>query len=283
MNEILIKIKEFGIQLIESIESLIKFILNFSFNTKTPKVKSDTCVILGNGPSLNASIEHHLAFIKENEMFCVNMFANSNLFQTLKPQNYLLLDEAFLNPNHKLASIAVQNIVKNTIWPMNLFLTNKFKKSTDFISKIESNKNIRVYYFNYLIFEGFDKLKFWFFSKNLAMPQCQNVLVALIFKSINLGFKNILIFGADHTWHETLRLDENNKLILNDIHFYGSNKIEINDQFETHKSYMAAQFLSLHKAFKGYEVLAKYAKYKGTIIKNASERSYIDVFDKIKL
>ena len=49
------------------------------------------------------------------------------------------------------------------------------------------------------------------------------------------------------------------------------------------ESYMAKQFLSLHKAFKGYEVLARYAKFRGVKVLNASKRSYIDVFEKIKL
>jgi hypothetical protein len=46
---------------------------------------------------------------------------------------------------------------------------------------------------------------------------------------------------------------------------------------------MAAQMLSLHKAFYAYEVLADYANSQNVKVLNASVKSYIDSFEKIRL
>lgn len=240
-------------------------------------------MILGNGPSLNDSLANHLDFIKQSDIFCVNLFAISPFYTQLKPNNYLLLDDAFLDINHERASLAIKHLVADTTWAVNLYVPYKFKKSHYFIENISKNSNLKPFYFNYVIFEGYDWLRFWIYKQELAMPQCQNVLVALLFRCINLGYEQIYLLGADHTWHETLRLNQDNKLILTDTHFYGQKDYDVGSTMPQNKSYLAAQFLSLHKAFKGYEVLARYAKHQKTKIINASERSYVDVFEKIKL
>jgi hypothetical protein len=279
----IINIQRFFEQLFSSILSILKVIFFSKFQRKQPSILSENCVILGNGPSLKDSLEQHLDFIKQADVFCVNLFAISEYYTQLKPNNYLLLDEAFTNPNHERASKALEHLVKDTTWQVQLYIPYKFKKSTHFINNIAKNEFIKPIYFNYVIFEGFDWLRFWAFKNELGMPQSQNVLIASIFRCINLGYAKITILGADHTWHESIRLDENNEIIADDSHFYGNKTYQINQLVSQEESYMARQFLSLHKAFKGYEVLARYAKYRGAKVVNASKRSYIDVFEKIKL
>jgi hypothetical protein len=266
-----------------SIFSILKLIVWSKFRIEQPSIQSDNCVILGNGPSLNDSMENHYDFIIQSDVFCVNLFSTSKFYTRLKPNNYLLLDEAFTNPNHEIANKAIEHLIKDTTWRVNIFVSNKFQKSIYFKESMAKNQLLTIYYFNYVIFEGFDWLNFWIYKRNLGMPQCQNVLVASLYNCINLGYKKIYLLGADHTWHETLRLDDNNEIILQDTHFYGSKNYNVRDMVNEGVSYMAQQFLSLHKAFKGYEVLARYAKYRGAKVVNASKRSYIDVFEKIKL
>ena len=53
------------------------------------------------------------------------------------------------------------------------------------------------------------------------------------------------------------------------------------NRIKTHS--MADQFLSLHKAFRGYEVLREYADYLRVRLLNASSKSYIDALERIKL
>lgn len=263
--------------------AICKVILLSKFKLNNPNVTAKSCVILGNGPSLSDSLQNHLEFIKKHDIFCVNIFAASTYYTQLKPNNYLLLDNAFIDPNHERANKAIIHLIADTTWQLNLFVPFGFKKSKYFTEGISQNPYIKVIYFNYVILDGFDSLKFWFYKNELGMPQSQNVLVASIFRCINLNYKEIYVLGADHTWHETIRLDENNEIIADDSHFYGTKTYEINKLMPKNQSYMARQFLSLHKAFKGYEVLARYAENRGVEVINASKRSYIDVFRKIKL
>jgi hypothetical protein len=279
----ILNIQRFFEQLFDSIFSILKVIVWSKFSVSHPPVKSENCVILGNGPSLKDSMDNHKDFILQSDIFCVNLFAISDYYTQLKPNNYLLLDEAFINPNHERASQAIEHLVKDTTWKINVFIPYKFKKSAYFQDKFSKNQFIQPVYFNYVIFGGFDWLRFWIYKKDWGMPQCQNVLIASVFRCINLGYKKIYLLGADHTWHESIRLDENNEIIADDSHFYGNKTYQINQLVSQEESYMARQFLSLHKAFKGYEVLARYAQYRGTKVLNASKRSYIDVFEKIKL
>jgi hypothetical protein len=272
-------------QFLESVFSIFRVVLWSKFSLKNPhfQANSKNCVILGNGPSLKYSLENHLDFIKQSDIFCVNLFAVSDYYTQLKPSNYLLLDEAFLNPNHERAGRGLNDLIKNTTWEVNLFIPHKFKKSAYFINEIAKNTFLKPIYFNYVIVEGFDWLRFWIYEKGLGMPRSQNVMVASIFRCINLNYQKIFLLGADHTWHENIRLNENNEILADDSHFYGSKTYEIKQIVNENESYMARQFLSLHKAFKGYEVLARYAKSKNITIQNASQRSYIDVFEKIVL
>ena len=261
--------------------SIIKVIGLSKFSVKIPNsTQNKPCVILGNGPSLSESMANHHNFLNKAELFCVNMFANTSQYQELKPENYLLLDEAFIDPNHTLASNALKQIANNTSWKINLYVPSKMSNSAYFKDIISKNESIKVIPFNYTIVSGFEGLTHWLFEHNLGMPQCQNVLVATLFMTINSGFKEIYLIGADHSWHEMIKLDEQNSLFMEDNHFYGSRKTSLK---ASQISFLSRQFLSLHKAFYGYEVLAKYAQSKRVKVLNASTKSYIDVFDKISL
>ncbi|MGZ4075850.1 MAG: hypothetical protein ACXVDZ_20035, partial [Bacteroidia bacterium] len=94
--------------------------------------------------------------------------------------------------------------------------------------------------------------------------------------------------GADHTWHENMHLDEKNVLNLKHIHFYD------NEQKTTHIPFKKGEhleetfkvheiFATWAKTFYGYIALENYSKYKNCKILNASEVTFIDAFERIKL
>lgn len=277
------KAQRFLQQLFDSLISILKAIVWSKFPQKNSPVQRQNCVILGNGPSLTDSLLHHRDFILASDIFCVNLFATTNYYTELKPQNYLLLDDAFMNPNHERAQLAIKHLVKDTTWKINVYIPYKFKKTSYIADAFSTNPLITPLYFNYTVIDGFDWLRFWMYKKDIGMPQSQNVLIASTFKCINLGYKKVYLLGADHTWHEDLRLNEHNEIVADDTHFYGNRVYQVKQFVGHEESYLAAQFLSLHKVFKGYEVLARYAKYRKVEVVNASKRSYIDVFEKISL
>jgi hypothetical protein len=263
-----------------SILSLIKVLFLSNFSLRAAKATNPRCGILGNGPSLKVTLEQDVEFLNQLELIAVNLFSTTKEYTQLKPKNYLLLDWSFMNPDHWHGRTGLRGIVENTTWELNLFVPKKMLKSAYFSNELAQNPNIRPIPFNYTIVSGYTNLTHWLFKQGLGMPQCQNVLVATLFYALNMGFKEIYLFGADHSWHEMIKLDDHNNLVVSDTHFYGQKDYDIAVR-ET--SYMSQQLFSLHKAFYGYEVLARYARSLGIKVYNASTRSYVDVFEKVRI
>lgn len=167
---------------------------------------------------------------------------------------------------------------------MDLFVPATSAKNTFITSLPQLNKNIQLHFYNYVVFEGYEKIKFSFFKRNLAMPQCQNILAANIFIATNMQFKEIYILGADHSWHEQISVDEHNDVITQDKHFYNQQGKTINMKsraFNSEEYGIHSFFNSLSKAFYSYKILARYARFRNVRVLNASEKSYIDAFDRI--
>ena len=112
--------------------------------------KGDRLIIIGNGPSLNKSIELYGDVIKQSECLMVNHSASTDLFEYLRPSFYLLVDPAWIYPENSTHTEAIYRtinaIVSKTIWPMTIvmprtaingYANNQFKK----------NKNINVMFF----------------------------------------------------------------------------------------------------------------------------------------
>jgi hypothetical protein len=268
--------------------SFLKIIFQSSFSVKLPTAHQDSCVILGNGPSLSLSLSKHPDFFKQHALICVNGFAFGKEYTELKPAYYVLMDPILWLDDNELVKKILDAIIQHTSWKIQLLVPQKARNSPALIRLQKQNSNIYVNYFNYTIFSGFTGLSHFLFSKNLAMPQSQNVLVASLFLSINMHFKTIFIVGADHTWLENLHVNDNNQLCLKDPHFY-DNEPKVNYRLfykDVHHQETFSMREILHtfgKAFYGYEVVKKYADYAKTTIYNASEISFIDAFERRKI
>jgi hypothetical protein len=121
---------------------------------------------------------------------------------------------------------------------------------------------------------------------NLAMPLAQTVVVGALFTLINIGYKRIYLVGADHSWHESFFMDENNVLYLSDKHFFSEDVQPtplIFGQKETQFAKMHEACMSLAYVFQGHQEVSEYAKYAGSKIYNASGKTYIDAYERIKL
>ena len=291
INKIL-TILHFFENIIQTLVSCLKILLLSKFNLPKFTNSQENASILGNGPSLNQSLTENLTFIQNTDIYCVNNFASASVYTTLKPQNYIMLDPAFFmyNPSNaarKDIEMTLTAILNQTTWEMRYFVPAKFRNSY-IVSEIKKQKpNIQVLYFNYTIIKGFTFLKHWLFDKHLGMPQCQNILAATLYVALSQQYKKIFLFGADHSWHEEIRISEANELEMRQLHFYDNVSTTkhqaVVDVRDNSKPKLHAQFLSLHKAFYAYEVLKKYANYKNIQVFNASKKSYIDTFERVKL
>lgn len=284
-------IRQFVETLLTSLLSLVKVVIRMRHATRLPARQRPLCSVLGNGPSLTDSLTEHLDFIRQTEIVCVNNFAHSAAFAQLQPPNYVISDpnyfiftEQTTDRDDIRRTLAV--FIEQVQWPMTLYVPH-FAKGSYLLGRIErGNSRIRVVYFNYTVVSGFPGLTYWLYEKGLGMPRAQTVIIAALTLMVNRKFDAIYLFGADTSWHEQIRLNDQNQLLIKQMHFYEKpadvrHELVYSDKHRQRTSSMAAQFLSLHNVFRGYEVLRNYADYRGVTILNASAKSYIDAFPRI--
>lgn len=285
---ILQKLSDFLIKIFQTFFSLIKIVLLSKYFTrlKNKHISEKECVILANGPSLNNDLEINRKFINERIKFCVNFFALSDEYEKIKPEYYVLAapefwlnktTEFFKNQRDRL----IDNLITKTNWELTLLIPHKAKKSLLVNSVIKNNK-IKIKYYNNTPVEGFQKIVNYLFKLNLGMPRPHNVLIPAIFLALNIGYKKIYIFGADHSWHEEIKVNEFNQATVDHGHFYDNSEVRMPMYKLDGKEYHLHDiFRKLHYAFKGYFILKEYAKFLNAKIYNASSKSYIDAFERI--
>ena len=277
---------------ISTVASLLKVIIKSRFSVKIPAPQRAVCAILGNGPSLRQSLENDLDFIRNVELYCVNNFASSPEYALLQPMNYALLDPAFFlyserNDRRKDVEKTIRCLVNMTTWPMNLFVPQSARGCYLVGHLHKKHPQVKVIFYNYTVVRGYAWFRHFVFRKGWGMPQSQNILAASLYLAITRRFQEIYLFGADHSWHEEIRVSDTNELLMKQEHFYDkpgeATHIPIYDVVKKETSRMSAQFASLSKAFFSYEILRDYAQYMNVRVLNASAKSYVDAFTRIKL
>lgn len=284
------KIQIFLGGLFNSLFSVIKVFILSRFNTKLNKhkVKDEETVILANGPCLTKDLELNYSFISSRKKFCVNFFALSKEYEKIKPEYYVLAAPEFWliktsNYFKEQKENLIDSLINNTKWEM-LILIPFQAKDSDFIMRVSQNNFIKFLFYNNTPVEGLQSISHLLFKLNLGMPRPHNVLIPSIFLALNLGFKKVTIFGADHSWHEEIKIDESNTVTVNHQHFYDGKKVQMPMyKLEGEKYFIHDVFRKLHFAFKGYFVLRTYAESLSAQILNASSKSYIDAFERIRI
>lgn len=283
-------IRQFLDTLLASLLSLVKVAIRGRHATRLPARQRPVCSVLGNGPSLNESLTEQLDFIRQTEIVCVNNFAHSAAFAQLQPPNYVISDPNYFVFTEQTTDRddirrTLSVFVEQVDWPMTLYVPH-FANGSYLLGQIErGNTNIRVVYFNYTVVSGFSRLTYWLYEKGLGMPRAQTVIIAALTLMVNRKFDTIYLFGADTSWHEQIRLNDQNQLLIKQVHFYDKpadvrHEPVYSDKHRQRTFSMASQFLSLHKVFRGYEILRDYADHRGVAILNASAKSYIDAFER---
>ncbi|HWZ23095.1 MAG TPA: hypothetical protein VNW06_10605 [Cytophagaceae bacterium] len=281
------KFESFTAKIYSTSIGLLRVLLISKKRNEFPVPTEDTCIVLGNGPSLKDSIEENEAIVKSKILFCVNHFSKSTYYSVYQPENYILLDPAFFKQKQNPLVIETFKAIKEATWKMNLFVPYIYKKDIDILDIKKKYTNINVVTYNYSILSGFEWINFFFYKRKLAMPQFYNVLGAAIFLSLNMGFKKIWVVGAEHSWFTEVEVDSDNNIFLRDKHFYdkgnSGERVFLKDPHHKGKVQMGVYFQYLSLSFMPYYVLEKYSKYLNASIYNASETSYIDAFERKKM
>jgi hypothetical protein len=253
------------------------------------------CVILANGPSLRESLCSDLSFIIRRPIFCMNDFVTTKHYSELKPHYFMLLDSTYWEEENAVAKnlqekrkSAHNALLEKTTWPITLFAPGNSKRKNVLDNLSQQNKNIKISYFNsHPVNHGYKRFRHFIYRNNLGMPSAENTLIAEIFIALNIGFKTIYLFGADHSWHETMTVTDSNALCMKQgYHFFDEEKTNlfpIYRDIRTGAPEQIHRFLkSLSLTFEGYILLEEYAESLGRKILNASKKSYIDAFERYR-
>ena len=276
----------------DSILTIGKVIFKSGYKLKgANRREGDTLIVMGNGPSLRDTIDSSLELLRNSDTMAVNFAANTPEFFHIRPMHYVLADPLFFEnlhpdcPSHESLPNMVElwgNIGKID-WPMTLHLPyrelKKIKKS-----RIKLPENITLKPFNVTPGEGYDFICHFLYRQGLAMPRPRNVLIPAIMEGIREGYRNIYLVGADHTWPHTLYVDDCNRVVTVQPHFYKENPKELDRIAEVYSKVRLHDVLqSMVIAFRSYHAINGYARKRGVKIFNATPGSLIDAFPRASL
>ncbi|MDE7411993.1 MAG: DUF115 domain-containing protein [Paramuribaculum sp.] len=266
-----------------SLKSIVKTCLQSRHSTvgSRDSADGDTLVILGNGPSLRQTIDSQLSRLRKFPLLAVNFAANTPEFRQLRPRYYVLVDPAFFtaDPADNVTELW-HNLQQHTGWKLTLFVPVNCIK----LIPAEVRKVVDVRGINAVGIEGFRWLRHTLYKSNLGMPRPRNVLIPSIMVAIALGFKNIYLVGADHSWTRTLDVNERNEVVSIQPHYYADSAKELDRVASVYRNIRLHEIMySFHVAFKSYFDIKEYAETQGVNILNATPQSFIDAFNRCQL
>lgn len=265
-------------------------ILIYSVWKKKKKInfrKNYCCALLGNGPSLLTDIDKLNECDAICDYFCVNFFAESDMFEVLKPVVYVFYDPIMWENNvpveyKKKREFLYDKMMDCVYWDMVVYAPYEFRKS--YLCQKNTNNNIRFVFFNSVQVEGFDWFIVFCMRFGLGLPKAPNVMIPTIKHAIDSGYKKIFVLGASHSWHLNLVVRKDSKVYVAQGHFYDKKSVEYKKYYaninDADSVKIHSLFMDWSNVFRGYWILNKYALNKSGIY-NLTEDSYIDAFEKI--
>lgn len=270
------KISEFVANLSMSAKSLVKIALQSRHcGVAAERENADRkLIIMGNGPSLATAIAESPASLSTNPLLAVNFAANAPEFTRLRPEYYVMADPHFFTDGVDPNVDRLYSNLNAVDWQMTLFIPAKAA-----VPARLDNPNIKISRFNPVGVEGFSWLTDRAYSSGRGMPRPRNVLIPAIMIGIRLGFNEIYIAGADHTWTKTLSVNERNEVVSIQPHFYKDNDEEQQRVRTTYLNYPLHKIMeSFTIAFRAYHQIEAFARRKGIAIYNSTPGSFIDAF-----
>jgi len=271
---------------------LIKLIYNFirykicisRLESLPQNNKINKFIIFGNGPSLSEIVINSFDSRKNNDfLVVVNDFVNSDYYTSVKPDFYVIVDPFYCNEELNMPIIDINNreiffnnLIHKTTWRINIICP---LYSYSFIkNRLKINKFINVVSYNHNLV-SFRSYKL--FSYNFGTPLLQNVINAAIFIGINLKSSEIHLFGVDHSWLNSIAVNNENRLVIINNLFFGYASFSYFNKGGSEQPYKYHEILTDYaKMFKTYHILQGYANFMKVKIINNCKDSYIDAFEK---
>lgn len=260
--------------------SVPMFLLNNNKN-------SNKIFVIGNGPSLKEDLVH---LTPGETFFCVNNFATSQYYKVLRPKYYIFFDSYFFSENAHEDWVVQRNLtfgaINNmTTWNMTIYVPSWVNLKC--VENCIDNKLIKIIRIRVGEFDvGSKFINKLAYNSGFFGPHQVNVLIYAIYISIWLKAREIIVLGADTSFHSDVSVDQcSNELYMNFHHFNDnlSKKLLMKNPCKT-KSWTMFEILDMcAKTFYSHDMLHYFAKSKSCNIYNASSYSLIDAYPRVRL
>ncbi len=247
----------------------------------TPRGK---VAVLGNGPALNEELPRllHPLLAAERDFMAVNYFAEDDHFEQLRPSYYVLSDPMFFRQSiYRERVMKLYELLDRKVsWPMTLYVQHYNPEGFDYRAVLP-NPRIRIVSFHSQMYRGFRNVEFWLFRHGLGSANFGTVVQNGIYVALLLGYKEVELYGVDHTLLDGLTVDSSNRLCRVVSHYYDDRPAELKPIFRNvpHTPYTMSVYLGeLAELFRGHEVLRDYAASVGAQIINRTRHSMIDAY-----
>ena len=243
-------------------------------------------LILGNGPSLKEDLPRIMARgeHRAKDLMAVNFFAEDERFEELRPAYYVLSDPMFFRDSEQRERVAnlYRLLSERVTWRMTLYVQFYNPEHFDYQQAV-SNPNIRIVPFHTQMYRGFRSLEFWLYRHGLGSANFGTVVQNCAYIALLLGYKQLELYGVDHTLLEGLCVDRENRLCRAITHYYDTAEAKAQPIFKNvpHEPYTMAEYLAeLAELFRGHEVLRDYADSLHARIINRTRGSMIDAYER---
>lgn len=265
-----------------SLASVLRVVLwSKPVHFKQENTSDATLIILGNGPSLRTNINEDMDLLHSYDTLAVNFAANTPEFFELRPKYYVIADPHFFQNTDDRNVAALFESLQSVNWMMTLYVPAGSVKA---VRRRFSNGHLKVAGFNMVAAEGISCISDALMNRALGMPRPRNVLIPSIMIGIWLGYTRIVLLGADHTWLQSLTVDDENRVVSVQRHFYKESPTELERITRVYDKRRLHEVLeSMCIAFRSYHAIAGYAKKKHVTILNSTPASYIDAFPRKEL
>lgn len=240
--------------------------------------------ILGNGPSLKADWERLMLRIQPcDSILCVNMFAGSQLYKTVKPNLYVLVDPGFFSimtlskELQQQVNDTIEALINETTWKLTLFVPF-FQRNKECVKRIKSNKYIHICFLkNVPTIGGFSFINAVLYKLNLSNPLFQNVVGASLYITIKSKFDQVFLWGTDHNWLESYIVKDDNGIYMKEYHCYDVKDVVY---IKIDSPSVDSSLMNFVRCFRAYHDLKRYALMCGVKVVNCSSISWIDAFER---
>lgn len=264
-------------KLTDSLKSIGKMLLLSKRATVKKEKAQGSIIVLGNGPSLKDTLRDHMPMLQRSTTMVVNYAANDDSYVQLRPNYYVLVDPAFFSEKPAESVRALWKRIRATSWPITLIVGARDLMKAEIL--VGANDFVSIRTVNLVGVEGWDWLETLAYDKGWGMPRPRNVLIAGLMASLQMGYKEAYVCGADHSWLQNVKVHENNRVTTVQTHFYKESDgfQQVADKvFE--KVTMPELMMNFYIAFDSYHRMQRYALRRGISIYNSTPGSYIDAF-----